>query len=177
MLRPAVDSDMEMMLRWRNQPANREVSINNHEISPEEHEHWWSRAQVDPTRRVLVFEYGGRSLGIVNFFDLDLISETGHRTGAWGFFLDNETLTAEGTTLTAWMQVMKDATNYAFDDLGLDLLTGEVLDGNEAVRVMNRRFGFTEGEAAERETDGRRITVFPIQLRREDRRQPKRGQQ
>lgn len=172
MLRTAEDRDLDAMRAWRNQPANREVSVQQHEISVEEHAAWWSRVQDDPSRRVLVFEHDGRPLGIVNFFDLDL--EGDQRTGAWGFFLDHETTTAEGTTMMAWMRVMKEATVYAFepepDGLALDVLTGEVLQGNEAVRTMNRRFRFTEGEPEQRESGGRTITVIPISLHREDRR-------
>jgi UDP-4-amino-4,6-dideoxy-N-acetyl-beta-L-altrosamine N-acetyltransferase len=169
MLRPATESDVAAMRGWRNQPANREVSIHPHEISAEEHAAWWKRVREDSTRRVLVFQYDGRPLGIVNFFDLD----PGSRTGSWGFFLDNETTTAEGTAMMAWMQVMKDATSYAFDELDLDVLEAEVLEDNEAVRQMNRRLRFTEGEPETHE-DGR--VFYPITLRREDRRQPKRGQ-
>jgi RimJ/RimL family protein N-acetyltransferase len=88
----------------------------------------------------------------------------------WGFFLDNDTTSAEGTTMTAWMQVMREATAYAFDELGVDVLRGEVLAHNEAVRQMNRRYRFTEGTPEEREVEGRTITVIPISLRREDRR-------
>ena len=172
MLRRAAEHDVDAMLEWRNQPANREVSIHQHEIGADEHRAWWSRTQNDPTRRVLVFEHEGRALGIVNFFDLDLDGTP--RTGSWGFFLDHATVTAEGTTMLVWMQVMKQATAYAFDEepdgLALDVLAGEVLDGNEAVRTMNRRFRFAEGEPETREVDGNRITVHPISLRREDRR-------
>ena len=174
MLRPADDADLESMRVWRNHPVNREVSINHHEISVDEHRDWWSRVQADPSRQVLVFEYDGRPLGVVNFFDLDL--DGPERTGAWGFYLDAETTAAEGTTMMAWMQVMKEAVRHAFDDEDgprLDVLTGEVLEGNDAVRQMNRRFRFTEGEPEHREVDGRTITVHPISLRRENRRKPK----
>lgn len=170
MLRPAEERDAEAMREWRNQDANREVSINRHLITPEEHRAWWARVQADPTRRVLVFEYDARPLGIVSFFHIDPETVTGERTAEWGFFLDSETTTAEGTSLMAWMAVMKEATGYAFDELGVDVLKGEVLDLNESVRMMNRRFRFTEGEPEEREVDGRTIRVIPISLRREDRR-------
>ncbi len=167
MLRPAAESDVLPMREWRNQPANREVSLQQHEIGLEEHLAWWERVQQDPTKRVMVFTYDDRPLGIVNFFDLDLDAPEGSRSGAWGFFLDNETATAEGTAMMAWMQVMKDATNYAFDELGLDVLTGEVHEDNEAVRVMNRRFRFTEGDPITY-PDGR--VFLPITLLRENRR-------
>lgn len=154
------------MRAWRNQPANREVSTYQHEITADEHARWWAAVAEDPSRQVLIFEYDGRPLGVVTFFDLDL----GRRTGGWGFYLDNETTTTEGIAMMAWIQVMKDATTYAFDELGLDVLTGEVNEDNEAVRMMNRRFRFTEGEP--RTLDDGRV-FYPISLRREDRRTSK----
>ena len=170
MLRPAEDRDLDAIREWRNQDANREVSVQRHLISPEEHRAWWQRVQADPSRRCLVFEYDGRTLGVVNFFDLD----PGEGSGSWGFFLDHETTTSEGTAMMAWMQIMRDATDYAFEEepvgLGLQELRGEVRPENEAVRMMNRRFRFTEGEPYETEGDSGTVTTIPIMLRREDRR-------
>ena len=165
-LRLADERDVDDILVWRNQSANRDVSVQQHLISQEEHQAWWARTRYDPTRRVLVFEHEGRPLGAVNYFDLDPVS----RSGAWGFYLDSESTTAEGTALMAWIRVMQEATDYAFDHLGLDVLNGEVLEHNQAVRMMNRRFHFVEGEPDERSVDGRTIRVIPISVRREDRR-------
>jgi RimJ/RimL family protein N-acetyltransferase len=170
MLRPAEDRDLDAIREWRNQDANRGVSINRHIISPEEHQAWWQRVQADPSRRCLVFEYDGRPLGVVNFFDLD--REDG--SGSWGFFLDHETTTSEGTAMMAWMQIMREATDYAFEEdpagLGLQELRAEVRPENEAVRMMNRRFRFTEGEPYETEGEAGTVITIPIRLRREDRR-------
>lgn len=179
MLRPATEDDLDQMLAWRNQEANREVSNYSHVISPAEHRAWWDRVQADPTREVHVFEAGSdgasRPLGVVSFFDID----TDAGTAGWGFYLDNETVTAEGLAMTAWMKVMGEAIDHAFASpgeggLGLEVLEGEVLAHNEAVRLMNRRFRFTEGEPEDREVDGRSITVIPIRLAKADRR-TKRG--
>jgi RimJ/RimL family protein N-acetyltransferase len=74
------------------------------------------------------------------------------------------------TRLPAWIEVMREATSYAFDELGLEVLTGEVLEHNTVVRQMNRRFRFTEGTPEQRYADGREITVIPISLRKQDRR-------
>jgi len=164
MLRPATDDDLGAMLAWRNQAANREVSIHPHEITREEHLDWWGRVQGDPSRKVLVFEVEQRPLGVVTFFDLTPSS------AGWGFYLDSETVSAEGIAMTAWLKVMGEAVDHAFDELGLDLLEGEVLAGNEAVRMMNRRFRFTEGAPEVRTVDDRTITVIPITLTRSDRR-------
>jgi RimJ/RimL family protein N-acetyltransferase len=170
-LREATDDDVDTIRRLRNQRPNREVSITAHEITADEHAAWWAKTRQDPTRRVLIHELDGQTTGVVNFFDLD----TEARTGAWGFFLDADGLAETGGLLPAWIAVMKEATSYAFDQLGLDVLTGEVLEHNDVVRQMNRRFRFTEGEPERREADGREITVIPIRLAKADRRQPKRG--
>jgi RimJ/RimL family protein N-acetyltransferase len=171
MLRSATDHDVDLIRTLRNQQANREVSVNSHEISADEHAGWWAKASADPTRRVLIYERAGTVAGVVNFFDLEL--DAAPRTGAWGFFLDADGLGERGETLPAWIEVMKDATGYAFDELDLDELTGEVLEHNTVVRQMNRRFRFTEGEPQTRYADGREITVLPISLRKDNRRKPK----
>lgn len=171
MLRTATDGDVDIIRLLRNQEPNREVSVNAHEISADEHAGWWAKASVDPTRRVLIYEREGVTAGVVNFFDLELDAEP--RIGAWGFFLDAEGLAERGESLPAWIEVMKDATGYAFDELGLDELHGEVLEHNAVVRQMNRRFRFVEGEPQTRYAEGREITVFPISLHKDNRRKPK----
>ncbi|MEU4603176.1 GNAT family N-acetyltransferase [Kribbella sp. NPDC023972] len=164
MLRNATEDDAGTIRRLRNQRANREVSITSHEISADEHAAWWAKTSIDPTRRVLIYERDGTTAGVVNFFDIE------GPTAAWGFFLDADGLAGRGETLPAWIEVMREATAYAFDVLGLELLTGEVLAHNTVVRQMNRRFRFTEGTPEVRYADGRELTVIPISLRKQDRR-------
>ncbi|PZF97577.1 peptide chain release factor 2 [Micromonospora deserti] len=167
MLREATGDDVHLMLSWRNQETNRQVSKTCHEITPEEHARWWSAVRTDPTRRVLTYLRDGRPCGVVTFFDLRL---DGSRTGSWGFYLDAEGLAERGETLPAWLAVMREAVDYAFDDLALDRLDGEVLGHNTVVRQMNRRFRFVEGTPRQEISDGREITVIPISLERANRR-------
>ena len=163
MLRAATEHDVDTIRRLRNQQANRDVSITSHEITADEHAAWWAKTSADPSRRVLIYERDGVA-GVVNFFDLE------GTTGAWGFFLDADGLAERGETLPAWIEIMREATAYAFDELGLDVLTGEVLEHNTVVRQMNRRFRFAEGEPETLYADGREITVMPISLRKQNRR-------
>ncbi|RZT15333.1 RimJ/RimL family protein N-acetyltransferase [Kribbella sp. VKM Ac-2569] len=163
MLRAATEDDVDTIRRLRNQQANRDVSITSHEITADEHAAWWAKTSADPSRRVLIYERDGIA-GVVNFFDLD------GTTGAWGFFLDADGLAERGETLPAWIEIMREATAYAFDELGLEVLTGEVLEHNTVVRQMNRRFRFAEGTPETLYAGGREITVIPISLRKQDRR-------
>ncbi|MFT4085061.1 MAG: GNAT family N-acetyltransferase [Nocardioides sp.] len=165
MLRPATDADLPAMLAWRNQRANRLASLTQHVISAEEHAAWWARTGGDPSRRVLIFSHAERPLGVVTFGDIT------DREASWGFYLDHESTTADGIALLAWTGVMREAVGYAFaeppDGLGVERLTGEVLAENEAVRAMNRRFGFTEQTPRIRPVGGALREVVPISRQRE----------
>ncbi|MEV4711167.1 GNAT family N-acetyltransferase [Micromonospora sp. NPDC049374] len=166
-LRDATEDDVNLMLSWRNQEINRQVSKTSHVITAEEHRRWWSAVRQDPARRVLTYLREGVPSGAVTYFDLRL---SGPRTGGWGFYLDAEGLAERGETLPAWLEVMREAVDHAFDVLALDRLDGEVLAHNTVVRQMNRRLRFVEGPGRQETHDGREITVIPISLERADRR-------
>jgi RimJ/RimL family protein N-acetyltransferase len=170
-LRPARESDLEAMRLWRNQPANREVSLHQHVITPDEHARWWRTVALDPARRVLVFEADGDACGVVTFFDIAEAADG--RTASWGFYLDHERLAESGALLPAWSTIMREAVAYAFEELGLDVLNGEVLEENQAVRSSNRRLRFVEGTPQTTYVDGRQLSVIPVSLRKEDRRSPR----
>ena len=108
-------------------------------------------------------------LGDQATFDHDPVA----RSASWGFYLDHDGTTADGTALLAWTKIMREAVAYAFapdpDGLDVDLLEGEVLPHNESVRAMNRRLGFTEGEPYEQTVDGGSVTAIPVRLHRDDR--------
>lgn len=163
MLRPATDSDLDTMLSWRNQPANRDVSLTQHVITADEHAAWWARVARDPATDVLIFESAGRARGVVMFTD---VADT---QASWGFYLDHDGAIADGTALLAWMTIMREAVTYAFtprpDGLGIDALTGEVLGHNEAVRAMNHRLGFVETERETRSVDGQERDVITVERR------------
>ncbi|MEO8750734.1 MAG: GNAT family N-acetyltransferase, partial [Allobranchiibius sp.] len=85
------------------------------------------------------------------------------------YYLDNDGLQDRGELIPAWIKIQREAVRYAFDELGLDQLDGEVLDANEAVRRMNTRNGFEEISATEHTIDGEQVLVHTIRRRRQQR--------
>lgn len=164
MLRPATESDLDAIRRWRNHPEVQAVSLNREEITPEMHHAWWTAVQNDPTRQVLVYERNGTPCGVVTFFDLTDVE--GERSAMWGYYLDNAGLTERGELMPAWMKIQREAVKYADAELALDILEGEVLDHNEAVRRMNARNGFAEISSEEREIGGTPVTVHRVRRER-----------
>lgn len=163
MLREAQPHDRENVRRWRNHPQVRAVSFTTHEIGADEHAAWWDRVAADPARRLLIYvDPDGVDSGVVLFERYDPAAET----ASWGFYLDLAGLDERGGALSAWLGVQREAVEYAFDTLGLSVLSGEVLEDNTVVRRANRRFGFVEGPPMTR--DG--VAYREITLRREARR-------
>jgi len=157
-LRPATDADQPDVLRWRNHPEVRAVSLTQHVITEDEHAAWWAATKEREDRLVLMYVKSEVAAGVVTFFDLD--RESGGSW--WGYYLDNAGLAERGELLPAWMQIQREARRYAFETLGLRVLEGEVLEANEAVRRFNRRNGFEEISSEVRDIDGVATTVWRV---------------
>jgi len=166
-VRPATDADRELVRGWRNHPQVRQASLTTHEIGPAEHARWWSAALSRPDRRIVIYLHDGVPAGVV-IFDLD-----GQDGATWSFYVDVAGLGGDGggsaALLAAWVALERDAVAYAFDELRLRRLGGEVLGWNAAVIALHRRFGFRETGREQRMVDGVAQDVVWLELRAEDR--------
>ena len=158
MLRPATDADSADVLRWRNHPEVRAVSLTRHEISEQEHEAYWAATRASDAREIYVYVRHGVASGVVTYFDIDRAAGSAW----WGYYLDNDGLKERGELLPAWIEIQRQAKRLAFDELGLRTLEGEVLEANEAVRRFNRRNGFEEIDRYTRDIDGVATPVLRV---------------
>ncbi|WP_150303090.1 UDP-4-amino-4,6-dideoxy-N-acetyl-beta-L-altrosamine N-acetyltransferase [Pseudomonas saliphila] len=150
------DSELELMLAWRNAPAARQNMYTRHEISLAEHLSWWARTQSDARHRYFMYELDSVPLGIVGFNHIDEVN----RNSSWAFYAAPDAPRGTGSK----MEYL--ALNYAFDQLGLRKLQCEVLAFNEAVIKLHQKFGFTvEGVLREQHRiDGRFVDVYRLGL-------------
>lgn len=66
-LRPAAADDSEDVLRWRNDPVTRANSFHSEEISPEEHQRWFSQTLQRSDRLLLIGIVNAEKIGVVRF--------------------------------------------------------------------------------------------------------------
>jgi RimJ/RimL family protein N-acetyltransferase len=149
MLKVATEQDLALIREWRNHPRVRESHFYTREISPEQHAQWW-QAVTNDEWRVLIFSYEEKPAGVVHFRHFNTDEGSAH----WGFFLDIDGLEQRRKLLASWLQLEREAIDYAFDVLGLTWLRGETLMDNTVVRQLHKRFGFTESPVFSREVDG-----------------------
>jgi UDP-4-amino-4,6-dideoxy-N-acetyl-beta-L-altrosamine N-acetyltransferase len=129
------ESDLELILLWRNAPLVRQAMYTHHIISQDEHYAWFDRIKTDPSiRYYLWLDTNGNPQGVVNFTNLDLM----HRTAFWGFYACP--LSSPGVG----MQMELDALEKAFTEFKLLKLNCEVLESNRSVINMHKKIGFIE---------------------------------
>ena len=137
-------SDLIQVLAWRNHPNVRRFMYTQHEITMEEHAGWFERASHDTKHQLLMFERGGTAQG---FIHLHQIAAGG--IADWGFYVAPDAPKGTGRKLGF------SALTYAFTQLGLHKVYGQVLAFNEQSINFHNRLGFQqEGILREQHFDG-----------------------
>jgi RimJ/RimL family protein N-acetyltransferase len=163
-LRPADEPDRDRVLRWRNHPQVRAVSLTRHAIGEAEHRAWWQAALADPDRQVLIYEHDGEPAGVV--IVVGLAAEERHLQ--WSFHLDVDGLARRDALLRAWMGLERATVAHAFDTLDAASLGGETLASNTPVLDLHRRFGFRELRRYPRTVDGAEQQVVWTEMSRSE---------
>ena len=147
--------DLEQVLAWRNAPDVRRFMYTQHQISLTEHSRWFERASQDPKRKLLIFEQGGKAQGFINLHEI-----AAGGIADWGFYTAPDA--PKGTGSQLGFAVL----TYAFIQLGLHKLCGQVLAFNERSIQFHLRLGFQqEGVLREQHYDGEHyhaITCFGL---------------
>ena len=125
------EDDLSDVLAWRNHPSVRACMITQHEITMSEHALWFARARSDKTRRLLIAEGLDGPIGFVQFTGLGTQS-----AASWGFYLVPGLPRGNGTRLG------RTALHFAFRELRLHKLSGEVLAHNDASLRFHEKLGF-----------------------------------
>lgn len=135
MLRPLEESDLELILPWRNALKVRRAMFTQHEISWDEHQSWFRRVQADDTKRVFLFlDHENAPCAVVSFVSI----EQAQKLAFWGFYTDPDARPGTG------MRMSLDALDIAFFQLGLRKLNADVLASNQRSLEMHKKIGFIE---------------------------------
>ena len=144
----------------RNQESVRKSMYTEHEIPLNEHLGWVERLQTDTRQIVFVVLVEGIVSGVVSVKAIDRL----HLKSDWAFYLDENVRGGLGAALEF------NLINFVFTELGLEKLNCEVIETNEAVVKMHKKFGFIE-EGFRRENiikNNARIGVFFLGLTKSD---------
>lgn len=131
-IRLMTEADLPVVLDWRNHPNVRRHMFTQHEIGLDEHRNWFSKAKVDPDKRLLIVEEENQGIGYAQF---SRIAKSG--VADWGFYVRPEA--PKGTGIKVGIAAL----NYAFCDLMLHKVCGQVIEYNQASVAFHQRLGFS----------------------------------
>lgn len=131
-LREVKDSELGLMLCWRNSPEVRANMYTQHEITLDEHLSWWKETKCRNDRKYLMFEKNSLPQGIVGFSVID----RNNSNCAWAFYASPDAAKGAGVC----MEFL--AIDYAFEKIKMNKLYCEVLAFNIAVIKLHQKFGF-----------------------------------
>ena len=121
--------------RLRNLPAIRSAMYGDQVISEAEHAAWVEGLAGDERRKVFVtLDSSDEPVGVASLTAIDPV----HRRADWGFYMGPDAPRGLGGAVLA---VLLD---YAFGDLGLEKINGEVIEGNAASLALHRKLGFKD---------------------------------
>jgi UDP-4-amino-4,6-dideoxy-N-acetyl-beta-L-altrosamine N-acetyltransferase len=127
------EHDLEYVLAWRNHSDVRRFMLTQHEITATEHRAWFERASKDKARALLIVEDNQQPVGCVIFSGVESNS-----TAEWSFY------SAPSSRAGTGRLVCSAALDFAFQELGVHKVAGQVLDFNIASMRLHQRFGFTQ---------------------------------
>lgn len=126
--------DLPMILSWRNNEKVRRCMFTQHEISQKEHYDWFAKASLEETCRLLIVE--DMFFGPFGYVQFNHVALGG--VADWGFYTSPEAPKGSGIHLG------KTALNYAFDELKLHKVCGQVIENNVSSIAFHQRLGFLQ---------------------------------
>jgi UDP-4-amino-4,6-dideoxy-N-acetyl-beta-L-altrosamine N-acetyltransferase len=142
MLQPINYRNYAKIRHWRNLAEVRSMMFTKHEIFKEEHDIWWEKTKNDSSKLWLMFSRANEDLGVVYFIDINDKTKTAY----WGFYLADDEVCSlhQISKKRIWLDIEKEAIEYAKDILGLEQLFCEVLGENKAVIKLHEKSGFKD---------------------------------
>ena len=134
-LRALTVADKEKLREWRNSPEVKSYMHHDHEISVDEHDRWFNGIFSDETVKFWMIVYNGEDVGVVNLKDIDYVN----KRCDWAFYIGSEEHRGKGIGAYVEYFVLK----YVFEELRFNRIYGDVLDFNEHVVNIHKKFGFT----------------------------------
>lgn len=149
-----VDSQIQEKVRvLRNQENIRKYMYTDHVISEKEHKCWISSLKGNTNDLVMVVKIEEKFIGVAYFNNID----QRNRKADWGFYIKKE---FQGKGMGSLIEY--NMLDIAFEKMGLEKLNCAVLETNQSVIKLHKKFGF-EPEGVLRKNilrDNSRIDVY-----------------
>lgn len=157
-LRPLAAGDLRRCVKWFSDPEILRFLARSAPVTLAEEERWFHDYERRADEQIFAIEIEGRHIGNLGLHKID----HAHRKAEIGIVIGEPTFWAKGIGTEA----MRVALRYAFDELGMNKVSLDVLEYNERAIKTYERVGFRR-EGIHREDvykDGRFVNVVRMSL-------------
>jgi UDP-4-amino-4,6-dideoxy-N-acetyl-beta-L-altrosamine N-acetyltransferase len=127
------DEIKEKVRLIRNEENVKRWMYSDHVITEIEHLNWLKRLSNDASNKVYVVVTGSsETLGVISINYINTI----HERAEWAYYLSKDSRSGIGAILEY------EIINYIFDNLNIQKLNCEVIEGNDSVISLHTKFGF-----------------------------------
>lgn len=134
-LKDVNESDLKLILSWRNKESIRKVMFNSEIILMEQHIQWFKRLQKNETSITKMFYYNQVPFGVLNINEIDRVNNKCN----WGFYIGVNNAPRGMGTILGFTSL-----NYIFHELSIRKLSAEVLSINGKSAVFHKKLGFIQ---------------------------------
>lgn len=131
-LRKVNDDDLITILQWRNHPDVRYWMFEQEEISLVNHLNWYEKQKYNLNVHLRIFMLQEQAQGFINMRHIS------NGKYEWGFYLSPQCPRGQGKVLG------KLALQWAFVDLGAQIVQGQVLGFNVRSLALHQKLGFKQ---------------------------------
>ena len=135
-LRKVEEKDRDSILEWRNSEAVRPYMYNDELITEESHNKWFSSMLLDDTKSYWIIELDSTPVGVVNLTNID----KSNKVCDWAVYIFDPSVRGKGVG----SYVEKSILHHVFEELKFNKLNCEVLETNQKVVEMHKKFGFKQ---------------------------------
>ena len=158
--REVLPSDAEMLLGWRTLPRVASQMATTVSFNLEDQRQWLLACYDRPDYYHWVIQSQDRPVGLINLTNFS--PATGET--AWGFYIGDDTALGLGAFVPPYFY------NFIFQQLGLQRVRAEVLQGNDAVIKLHSLHGYQRHPEGDRtvEKDGAPQRLLAMVLESQD---------
>ncbi|AWM18744.1 UDP-4-amino-4,6-dideoxy-N-acetyl-beta-L-altrosamine N-acetyltransferase [Bacillus inaquosorum] len=134
-LRTLKEKDLDTVLRWRNDERIRQSMYNDQIITEKQHQQWFKNVNSSKTEHYFIFTIDHTDTGFVSFKDVD------HKNNHcyWGFYIGEAQSPKGSGSVMGFL-----ALEWAFQQLEVEKVYGEVLSNNEKSLSYHQSLGFSK---------------------------------
>lgn len=131
---PIEEKHLQQILDWRTSEEITRFMYTDIEYNLENQKKWLEKIRADENGRYFLMEYRDELIGFISLTNINWT----HKHATWNFYIGNMKYAMLAGFLGSYMY------NYAFKELALEKLNGEVMDINEGVRKLHSKQGARE---------------------------------